>query len=88
MRKNSYAFCGGAFGDEGKGKIVYEYAKSTQNPAPYVTPSAEKSPCRLMWNSSQIKPCQFVVNASKTVIAGTTPRRSNVRFVITRVGAL
>jgi adenylosuccinate synthase len=25
MRKNSYAFCGGAFGDEGKGKIVDEY---------------------------------------------------------------
>jgi len=25
MRKNSFAFCGGAYGDEGKGKIVDEY---------------------------------------------------------------
>ena len=28
MRKNSFAFCGGAYGDEGKGKIVDEYVNS------------------------------------------------------------
>ncbi len=28
MRKNSFAFCGGAYGDEGKGKIVDEYVNA------------------------------------------------------------
>jgi len=28
VRKNSFAFCGGAFGDEGKGRIVDEYVSS------------------------------------------------------------
>lgn len=31
MRKNSYAFCGGAFGDEGKGKVVDEYVNLFHN---------------------------------------------------------
>lgn len=36
MRKNSIAFCGGAFGDEGKGRIVDEYVNTFAAQGPVV----------------------------------------------------
>jgi adenylosuccinate synthase len=36
MRKNAYAFCGGAFGDEGKGRIVDEYVDALGKKHPVV----------------------------------------------------
>lgn len=36
MRKNSFAFCGGAFGDEGKGKIVDMYVDMLSKKGPVI----------------------------------------------------
>ena len=36
MRKNSFAFCGGAYGDEGKGRIVDEYVNTYIKKGPVV----------------------------------------------------
>lgn len=36
MRKNSFAFCGGAYGDEGKGRIVDEYVNTYAKKGPVV----------------------------------------------------
>lgn len=36
MRKNSFAFCGGAYGDEGKGRIVDEYVNTFIKKGPVV----------------------------------------------------
>lgn len=36
MRKNSFAFCGAAFGDEGKGRIVDEYVTTYSQKGPVV----------------------------------------------------
>ena len=36
MRKNSFAFCGGAYGDEGKGRIVDEYVNTYLKKGPVI----------------------------------------------------
>ena len=36
MRKNSFAFCGGAYGDEGKGRIVDEYVSTYVKKGPVI----------------------------------------------------